>query len=393
MAQKSGPFDSTTVVEEIDGFPRGDRAITAEELAAVNAAMISDGVAKKVGDGFRVTADGASGTALTVGSGFCMIRGRYAIDDSASTLDVEFSEDDRTIIIAQRLDVTVAETAGINKIALTSPGQSPTETATVKELWLARVVIPGGTVNLTQAMITDLRGSDVCPWTVSVNASSDYEALPGEVQDGFTRIATANGGTGDAFTATVPNFDSETDQYANLALRIVPTANSNANATLKVNDGAAYPLYKSDGDPCALYSLRAGIPVDVIFREGKYFFKSAGSGAEFTKYATGTFEQSGSGPWTLTASSLTFKPRMLVLFADSKYSASVFYHEDVTLLFDAAGGIMKSWFAGRGSSKAQGMGVDKCSGSALDNGFNVVVPKEGWSYKNNGDVLTYYAYA
>ena len=58
MAQKSGPFDSTTVVEEIDGFPRGDRAITAEELAAVNAAMISNGVAKKVGDGFRVTADG-----------------------------------------------------------------------------------------------------------------------------------------------------------------------------------------------------------------------------------------------------------------------------------------------------------------------------------------------
>lgn len=398
MAQKSGPFDSTTVVEEIDGFPRGDRAITAEELAAVNAAMISDGVAKKVGDGFRVTADGASGTTLTVGSGFCMIRGRYAIDDSASVLDVEFSENDRTIIIAQRLDVTVAETAGISKIALTSPGQSPTETATVKELWLARVVIPGGTVNITQSMITDFRGSDVCPWTVSVNAETDYDALPVEVRDGYTRIATANGGTGDAFTATVPNFNSATDQYANLAIRIVPAANSNANATLKVNDGAAYPLYKSDGDPCALYSLRAGIPVDVIFHEGKYFFKSAGSGAEFTKYATGTFEQTAdatwTNPWVLTASSLTFKPRLLICEQQNEVSRnSAYAHYAVIVLFDASGAISFSLFAGKGNTETPSGNVGTCTGQALDNGFNITVIKPGWTYKNSHDNNIFYAYA
>lgn len=396
MAQKSGPFDSTTVVEEIDGFPRGDRAITAEELAAVNAAMISDGVAKKVGDGFRVTADGASGTTLTVGSGFCMIQGRYAIDDSASVLDVEFSENDRTIIIAQRLDVTVAETAGISKIALTSPGQSPTETATVKELWLARVVIPGGTVNITQSMITDFRGSDVCPWTVSVNAETDYDALPVEVRDGYTRIATANGGTGDAFTATVPNFNSATDQYANLAIRIVPAANSNANATLKVNDGAAYPLYKSDGDPCALYSLRAGIPVDVIFHEGKYFFKSAGSGAEFTKYATGTlttWEQTGgtgvNSKWRLGANTLTFKPRLILVDGEQKINSKWSTHP-VTVMFDASGAISSSIFSG--NCQDQFGNWDDITGNALDNGFEIVVPYPGFWY-SQGMVSRYRAYA
>ena len=391
MAQKSGPFDSTTVVEEIDGFPRGDRAITAEELAAVNAAMISDGVAKKVGDGFRVTADGTSGTALTVGSGFCMIRGRYAIDGAAAELDVGFSADDRTIIIAQRLDVTVAETAGINKIALTSPGQSPTETATIKELWLARVVIPGGTVNITQAMITDLRGSDVCPWTVSVNASSDYEALPGEVQDGFTRIATANGGTGDAFTATVPNFDSETDQYANLAIRIVPVANSNANATLKVNDGAAYPLYKSDGDPCALYSLRAGIPVDVVFYQGKYFFKAGGSGAEYTKYATGTADYEkilADGKYkgiTYSTHTLTFKPRLLLMnFGQSGSSTS---RNGIAVVFNAAGSPISTVSSGNLDTNS---GFDAVPCNAVENGFSATYHTP---YPQNFTYCEYRAYA
>ena len=375
MAQKSGPFDSTKVLEDVNGFPRGDRAITAEELAAVNAAMISDGVAKKVGDGFRVSTDGASGTVLTVGSGFCMIRGRYAIDGAAAELDVGFSADDRVIVIAQRLDVTVAETAGIVKTVLDPPGAAPAETATVKEIWLARVIIPGGTVNITQSMITDLRGSEVCPWTVSVNAETDYDALPGEVRDGYTRIAVENGGTGDAFTATVPNFNAETDQYASLAIRIVPAANSNANATLAVNGGAAYPLYKSDGDPCALYSLRAGIPVDVIFREGKYFFKSGGSGAEYTKYATGTATaQLASSRKSIeySVTTLTFKPRLIFCAGNGKMASGTnpYYAQGFVALFDAAGNIIRSIVVSHNYS-TQDWFWSACTGGALENGFSI----------------------
>lgn len=116
--------------------------------------------------------------------------------------------------------------------------------------------------------------------------------------------------------------------------------------------------------------------------------------AEYTKYATGAFEQSlAYGKWTLTTSALTFKPRMLVLILDSYSSATSYMHHGITLLFDAAGGITKSWFAGRGTTTAAGLNVDQCTGNALENGFNVVAPEKAWSYKNARDTTTFYAYA
>lgn len=396
--QVSGFFDSTKIIDTVEGFPRGDKAVDAEFLADFVATFFSDGVAKNYKNGFAVTTDGASAGVVTVGAGACLIRGRYALDKGPETLDLGFSEDSRTVIIAQRLDITTAPNAAITKTVITTLTDAPVNTATVQDIWLAKVTIPGGTVNITQSMITDLRGSTYCPWIIAPLADTDWEALPATVSNGFTRIATANGGTGDAFTATVPNFDSETDQYSNLAIRIVPAANSNANATLKVNDGAAYPLYKSDGDPCALYSLRAGIPVDVIFREGKYFFKSAGSGAEFTKYATGTFEQTASAtwtnPWVLTASSLTFKPRLLICEQQGEASRnSAYTHYAVIVLFDASGAISFSLFAGGDKTETPAGNVGTCTGQALDNGFNITVIKPGWTYKNARDNNIFYAYA
>ena len=350
--QVSGFFDSTKIIDTVEGFPRGDKAVDAEFLADFVATFFSAGVAKNYKDGFAVTTDGASAGVVTVGAGACLIRGRYALDKGPETLDLGFSEDSRTVIIAQRLDITTAPNAAITKTVITTLTDAPVNTATVQDIWLAKVTIPGGTVNITQSMITDLRGSANCPWIIAPLADTDWEALPATVSNGFTRIATANGGTGDAFTATVPNFDSETDQYANLAIRIVPVANSNANATLKVNGGATYPLYKSDGDPCALYSLRAGIPVDVIFHEGKYFFKSGGSGAEFTKYATGaatvvrknteTGVSADKNYIKLLTHDLTFKPRLLYVTAAGKNEgAGTYWPKGYVANFNADGSISK----------------------------------------------------
>lgn len=394
--QISGFFDSTKVIETVEGFPRGDKAVDAGFVADFVSTFFSDGVARDYGDAFRVTADGASGGVVSVGSGRCLIRGRFAYDGSPETLDIGFSESDRTVIIAQRLDVTTAVNAAITKTVITAVTDVPVSTNTVQDIWLARVVIPGGTVNITQSMITDLRGTEFCPWVIAPMASADWEALPATVQGGFTRIATANGGTGDAFTATVPNFDEVSDANGKIAIRIVPAANSNANATLAVNGGAAYPLYKSDGDPCALYSLRAGIPVDVIFYEGKYFFKSAGSGAEFTKYATGTlttWEQTGgvgaNSKCRLGANTLTFKPR-LILVDGEQYINSKWNTHPVTVMFDASGAISSSIFSG--SCYDQFGNWDDITGNALDNGFEILVPYPGFWYAS-GMVSRYRAYA
>lgn len=396
--QISGFFDSTRVVETVEGFPRGDKAVDAGFVADFVSTFFSDGVARDYGDAFRVTADGASGGVVTVGSGRCLIRGRFAYDGIPEELELGFSETDRTVIIAQRLDVTVAANAAITKTVITALTDLPVSTNTVQDIWLARVVIPGGTVNITQSMITDLRGTSVCPWVIAPMASADWEALPSTVQSGFTRIATANGGNGDAFTATVPNFDEVLDANGKLAIRIVPVANSNANATLAVNGGASYPLYKSDGDPCALYSLRAGIPVDVVFYQGKYFFKSGGSGAEYTKYATGSPTVSTSSrddPITITSAALDFKPRLLLLRYDYKYSSSDIRAGAAAILFDAAGQISFA-LSSTGSNVNYGTlggNINLFSGSALDNGFNLSIPSAYWTYSASTRIHTFYAYA
>lgn len=398
--QISGFFDSTRVIETVEGFPRGDKAVDAGFVADFVSTFFSDGVARDYGDAFRVTADGASGGVVSVGSGRCLIRGRFAYDGSPETLDIGFSESDRTVIIAQRLDVTTAVNAAITKTVITAVTDVPVSTNTVQDIWLARVVIPGGTVNITQSMITDLRGTEFCPWVIAPMASADWEALPSTVQSGFTRIATENGGNGDAFTATVPNFDEVLDANGKLAIRIVPVANSNANATLSVNGGAAYPLYKSDGDPCALYSLRAGIPVDVIFYQNKYFFKSAGSGAEYTKYATGeavyTLQQVGtpiSNPANMLGkfeyANLTFKPRLL--FVTRNYKNNVTDGPNgCVCLFDAAGGIIRS-ISISSDSYTGNWWWDNCQGAALENGFSVQF--WGGDPENGNKSATFHAYA
>lgn len=385
--QISGFFDSTMVVDTVEGFPRGDKAVDAGFVADFVSTFFSDGVARDYGDAFRVTANGASGGVVSVGSGRCLIRGRFAYAGSPEVLDIGFSESDRTVIIAQRLDVTVAANAAITKTVITAVTDVPVSTNTVQDIWLARVVIPGGTVNITQAMITDLRGTEVCPWVIAPMASADWEALPATVQGGFTRIATANGGTGDAFTATVPNFDEISDANGKIAIRIVPAANSNANATLAINGGVAYPLYKSDGDPCALYSLRAGIPVDVVFYQGKYFFKAGGSGAEYTKYATGAATYTNG---VFSATSTTFKPRLVFCAGNGKMASgsNPYYAQGFVALFDAAGNIIRSIAISRNTS-TQDWFWSACTGQANDDGFSVAVANSS----NPKIAAVYHAYA
>lgn len=402
--QISGFFDSTMVVETVEGFPKGDKAVDAGFVADFVSTFFSDGVARDYGDAFRVTADGASGGVVSVGSGRCLIRGRFAYDGSPETLDIGFSESDRTVIIAQRLDVTTAVNAAITKTVITAVTDVPVNTNTVQDIWLARVVIPGGTVNITQAMITDLRGTEFCPWVIAPMASADWEALPSTVQGGFTRIATANGGTGDAFTATVPNFDEISDANGKIAIRIIPVVNSNANATLAVNGGAAYPLYKSDGDPCALYSLRAGIPVDVVFYQGKYFFKSGGSGAEFTKYATGAATVVRKDTETgvhadrtyikLLTHDLTFKPRLLYVTAADKNS-EIYSPHGYVANFNADGSISKIIDVNKGSNSYASANewFDTSNITVYEDGFETEYFKFGYSSSYPTPITVYYAYA
>lgn len=275
MAQNSGFFDSTRVVEDVSGFPRGDKAQNAAFLARINDTFYSNGVAKTDESDFQVVADGVSGGKITVQPGFCMIDGYVAYDDDSEPLYVEFSTETQNLVVVQRLDLTTAVGAAITKMVVPAT-VNPIHTATVHDIWLAKLSIPGGAVHIDQSMITDMRGdSTVCGWIYAPLATVPEEAFPDFVKLGATQIARNVEGTGSAYTATVDAFSADD---VGKAIRFVPHVNSAPGATLKLNQNAAYPIYSSTGRAVNANELAAGIPVDLIFYNGKYFFKSGGAG-------------------------------------------------------------------------------------------------------------------
>lgn len=163
MPQKSGLFDSTYVVEDVQGFPRGDKAVDASFFAKQNSTFYTNGIAKTDDNAFLVTADGASGLQVKVNPGYCLISGYVAYNDDQETITFDFSESDQSWIIAQKLDFTDPVEAAITlkKIPVSD---EPSYTVTTGELWLAKVTIPGQTVNIEQNMITDYRTTSFCGW-------------------------------------------------------------------------------------------------------------------------------------------------------------------------------------------------------------------------------------
>lgn len=163
MAQKSGLFDSTYVVEDVSGFPRGDKAVDASFFAKQNSTFYSNGIAKTSDDAFWVSADGASGLKVKINPGYCLISGYVAYNDEQAEISFDFSGEEQSWIIAQKLDFTNPVEAAITLVKIPVSGE-PSFTITTGELWFAKVVIPGGTVNVTQQMITDYRTTSFCGW-------------------------------------------------------------------------------------------------------------------------------------------------------------------------------------------------------------------------------------
>lgn len=184
MAQKSGFFDSTYVIDDVNGFPRGDKAQDAAFFAKLHSMFFATGVIKGDGDSLQVTATGVDGGNVTVGSGSCIINGYIAYDDSQEVFAVPFSEEAQSFVLVQRLDLTTPEGASITK-RLEPHTQYPVRTSTVTDIWLAVIQVPAGTVNIDQSMITDTRASqNVCGWSSSPSAAVQAEAVPENVVTG-----------------------------------------------------------------------------------------------------------------------------------------------------------------------------------------------------------------
>lgn len=175
-----GMFDSTSVVETVGGFPRGNKAVDSAFFAKMIESFYRDGV---LGDGFRVTAGG--GMNIAVGAGVAWIRGYMAWQKEAAALTLTAG----TWKILLRLNTAAGE------FSLVATEGSAVNTETMRDLVLAEVSVPANAGGITEAMIADTRTDrekcGIVTSTVDALETVEYaqnaNMLGGISADGFLR--------------------------------------------------------------------------------------------------------------------------------------------------------------------------------------------------------------
>ena len=150
-----GMFDSTSVVETVDGFPRGDKAVDAAFFARMMRCFYRDGILRPTDGGFAVLPE--NGMSVRIAPGVAWIGGRMAFLDEAASFPL-------TAGCAYAVTVRLDLDHGAFSVEVTEDnGSAPVRTASITELLLARVSVPAGAETVTAEMITDKRMDDtVC---------------------------------------------------------------------------------------------------------------------------------------------------------------------------------------------------------------------------------------
>ena len=147
-----GMFDSTTVVDTVNGFPRGDKAVDASFFAKMISSFYSDGIlngGEYAGNGFGITLSGD--LTVTVAPGIAWIRGYMAWMQAAQSFTLSAGH---VYTIVLRLNAASGE---FTLIAAEDAASLPTETEMVRDLVLAEIRIPAQTAVLTNNMLFDTR--------------------------------------------------------------------------------------------------------------------------------------------------------------------------------------------------------------------------------------------
>ncbi len=185
-----GMFDSTEVVETVDGFPRGNKAVDSEFFARMITCFWSDGVLGS--DSFKVSA--GDGLSLSVASGIAWAKGYMAWQKTNLSVTVAAG---MSYTVALRLDCAVGE---FSLVLSDAADFTPQNTENVRELVLATVSIPTGALSVTSEHITDKRGdTSLCGIVTStidalgaVENAQNANNLGGEPADAYLK---KSGGT------------------------------------------------------------------------------------------------------------------------------------------------------------------------------------------------------
>jgi len=205
IAVYGGMFDSTSIVETVDGFPRGDKAVDAAFFAQMMRCFYSDGVIRPT-DGSMAIVPG-EGLTVQVSPGCAWVYGHMAWIREVVQLPVDAGH-------IYGICLRLHRTAGYFTLeAIEDPQNLPRREEDVWDLLLGTIEIPGGSGAITASMITDKRyDSAVCGAVMSsadslqaVAYASDSGAVGGVTADNLLpktggvmtgMLRAANDGTG-----------------------------------------------------------------------------------------------------------------------------------------------------------------------------------------------------
>lgn len=189
MAQRSGLFDSTEIVQDVSGYPKGNRAETADFFAKYFSNFISNGIFARPSTNFQVMSKG--GMTVTVKAGSCFINGYMAWDssDEDHTFTTDSSAHDYYFV--QRMYLPDGT---ITKTWLTDPDESEIliRTTTTYDLVIAKVSVSANVSNITDSMITDYRyDSEKCGIVTGIVDQLDTSTIATQLNTAAQEFITA----------------------------------------------------------------------------------------------------------------------------------------------------------------------------------------------------------
>lgn len=151
----------------------GDRKYDAEQFGAMFNGIISDGVFAHYKNALKVTA-GDGNRELVVSSGRAWFNGTWTeVDDNGHSIYLTGSAVETTYFVY----LAVNKNSRKNSVAWYSSIMINIPEKGLYFYLLAQVTIPGGVNKITDAMITDTRGSDLCPYVTGIMETVSFEDL------------------------------------------------------------------------------------------------------------------------------------------------------------------------------------------------------------------------
>lgn len=155
----------------------GDRKYDAEQIGAMFNGLITDGVFAHYKNALKVV-PGDGNRELVISSGRAWFNGTWTeVDDKAHSIYLMGSAVETTYFVYLAVDKRDRRNsiAWYSNIANNDPEKG------LYFYLLAQVTVPGGATKITDSMITDTRGSDMCPYVTGVLETVSFEDLVKQV--------------------------------------------------------------------------------------------------------------------------------------------------------------------------------------------------------------------